>query len=54
MPEPFPKLLVNRAGERMTVSTYEEQDEATRKGFLRSLGRVAEREDAEKAAKATL
>jgi hypothetical protein len=45
MPEPFPKLMVNRAGERKTVATHEEQDEATRQGFLRSLGRVAERAD---------
>lgn len=45
MPEPFPKLVVNHAGERKTVLTHEEQDEAARQGFYRSLGRVAERAD---------
>ena len=47
MPETFPKLMVNRAGERLTVHDFAEQDDATRKGFLRSLGRDAERKDAE-------
>lgn len=51
MPEPFPKLLVNRDGDRRIVADFAEQDAATRNGYFRSLGRVAERMDQEAAAR---
>ncbi len=49
MPEPFPKLMVNRQGERLFVADFFEQDAATSRGYYRSLGRIAERHDAEAA-----
>ena len=51
MPEPWPKLLANQAGERLMVATFEEQDAAARKGFYRNLGRIVERAEAEQAQK---
>jgi len=47
MPEPWPKLLVNREGQRKLVNSFEEQDAWTAKGYFRSLGRQVEHADAE-------
>lgn len=46
MPEPFPKVVMNRVGERRTVQTFAEQDAAAKDGFLRSYARVVERDEA--------
>lgn len=46
MSDPFPKLMVNRAGERLTVFDFAGQDTATREGYSRKLGRDLERQEA--------
>ena len=35
--DPFPKVVENRAGERLTVQNAREQDAATAKGYFRSI-----------------
>lgn len=52
MPEPFPKVLENRAGERVTVHDFREQEAKTAEGYLRSLARNREYAEAQAAAKA--
>lgn len=52
MPEPFPKVLENRAGERVTVHDFREQEAMTAQGYLRSLARNREYAEAQAAAKA--
>ncbi len=48
--EPFPKFVENRDGDRILVQSVQEQDAATKKGYLRSTAR--KRELAEKQANA--
>lgn len=40
--DPFPKVVENADGDRLTVTSLAEQDAATRKGYYRRIARIRE------------
>lgn len=40
--DPLPKVVENAAGDRLTVTTLQEQDEAARRGYFRRIARDRE------------
>jgi len=52
MAEDYPKVVEHPNGDRLTVQNLIEQDEATRKGYLRSIARNREFAATKAAAKA--
>ncbi len=47
--EPYPKWVENKDGERVLVNSGKEQDEWTKKGYLRSIARNREYRESQEA-----